>query len=174
MLQSTGSMARLPRRRERKSIQGCGALEETEVSSCARSPVREERWGQRGSPWLPPVRQGGLSLYPECHGNHWRVYQDSLSAGDCLWSAFMNEGLGETDPLEQGGRGRIDLPALLPSMLRHHVIPLLIFSIYLLVLPPKNLLSVHLGLCRCLFKRRLYWNISDQQLLCMDKHEWLQ
>lgn len=107
MLQSTGSMARLPRRRERKSIQGCGALEETEVSSCARSPVREERWGQRGSPWLPPVRQGGLSLYPECHGNHWRVYQDSLSAGDCLWSAFMNEGLGETDPLEQGGRGRI-------------------------------------------------------------------
>ena len=28
-----------------------------------------------------------------------------LSAGDCLWSAFMNEGLGEADPLGAGTQG---------------------------------------------------------------------
>lgn len=68
----------------------------------------------------------------------------------------------------------VGLLALLLSALCHHVVPFLIFQRTFEVLPLDQVLAVSTGLCRYLFKRLFYWNIRDQQPLCMDKNEWLQ
>lgn len=46
-----------------------------------------------------------------------------LLAGDCLWSVFVNEGLGEADPLERGHSGRIRSPWKLNKKAVHKELP---------------------------------------------------